>query len=142
MFGSVKDKLGDFTGKLTSWKGPESLDKVILQEAGKYVIQGFIKGLESEYGNVEKSLGGLTNKVSQTEFNMNPPTADFTPTGPLDSSTNAAAAQAPVAVSLAGAEIMVSIGGHEFAAVVEGITQNQIVAASRTKAASARGGRR
>lgn len=141
MFGSVKDKLGDLTGKLTSWKGPESLDKVILQDAGKYVIQGFIKGLESEYGNVEKSLGGLTNKVSQTEFNMNPPTADFTPTGPLDSSTNAAAAQ-PIVVSLAGTQMTLMMDGQAVNAYVTEVASTVVRSGSAVRSASMRAGAR
>ena len=64
MIGSVKSTLGDLTSKLTSWKGPESLDKVILKNAGQLVIKGFINGLESQYGNVRSSLGGLTNSLS------------------------------------------------------------------------------
>ncbi|MCS0601098.1 hypothetical protein NX794_07615 [Streptomyces sp. LP11] len=68
MFGAVKDKLGSLTDKLTSWKGPESLDKVILVNAGQLVINGFIAGLESRYDAVRKSLKGLTEDVAGTEF--------------------------------------------------------------------------
>ncbi|MEU9057833.1 hypothetical protein AB0D13_02770 [Streptomyces sp. NPDC048430] len=68
MFGDVKDTLGNLTDKLTSWKGPESLDRVLLVGAGELVINGFIKGLESRYDAVKKSLRGLTNDVADTEF--------------------------------------------------------------------------
>ncbi|WDS51734.1 tape measure protein [Streptomyces phage Triumph] len=68
MFGSVKDTLGGLTDKLTSWKGPESLDRVLLVGAGQLVINGFIKGLESRYDQVRKSLRGLTQDVASTEF--------------------------------------------------------------------------
>ncbi|AGM12117.1 tail length tape measure protein [Streptomyces phage Sujidade] len=68
MFGSVKSTLGDLTSKLTSWKGPESLDRVLLVNAGQLVIGGFIKGLESRYGAVKKSLRGLTKDVAKTQF--------------------------------------------------------------------------
>ncbi|UFD97956.1 tail length tape measure protein [Streptomyces phage Pablito] len=68
MFGSVKDKLGDLTSSLTSWKGPESLDRVLLTGAGKLVIDGFINGLESRYDAVRRSLRGLTDDVAGTEF--------------------------------------------------------------------------
>lgn len=64
MFGSVKDTLGDLTSKLTSWKGPEDLDKVILKDAGQLVIGGFINGLESQYGNVQKSLQNFTDGLA------------------------------------------------------------------------------
>ncbi|ANT41090.1 tail length tape measure protein [Streptomyces phage Nanodon] len=68
MFGSVKDTLGSLTDKLTSWKGPESLDRVLLVDAGRLVIGGFIKGLESRYAEVRKSLRGLTQDVAGTQF--------------------------------------------------------------------------
>ncbi|MEU0344243.1 hypothetical protein ABZ092_36215 [Streptomyces bobili] len=70
MFGSVKDKLGDLTSKLTDWKGPESLDRVLLVGAGQLVIDGFIKGLESRYDAVRKSLSGLTDEVGATQFDV------------------------------------------------------------------------
>lgn len=68
-FGDVKKTLNDLTGKLTSWKGPESLDKKILSPSGNMVIDGFIKGLESSYGNVRASLKGFTNSLA-TDVNL------------------------------------------------------------------------
>jgi len=65
-FGDVKNTLGNLTGKLTSWKGPESLDRVILQKSGRLVIDGFITGLESRYDNVQSSLGGLTSSLNSS----------------------------------------------------------------------------
>lgn len=70
MFGSVKSKLSSLTSKLTDWKGPESLDRVLLVGAGQLVIDGFIKGLESRYDAVRKSLSGLTDEVGRTEFDV------------------------------------------------------------------------
>ena len=63
MFGSVKSTLGDLTSKLTDWKGPLPKDKVLLYDAGRAIIQGLIKGLESQYDNVKKSLNDLTAKI-------------------------------------------------------------------------------
>lgn len=63
-FGDVKNKLGNLTGKLTSWKGPESVDKVILRQSGNWVVDGFIYGLEQRYSNVQKSLGNLTDSIA------------------------------------------------------------------------------
>ena len=70
MFNAVKGKLSDLTHKLTDWKGPESLDRVLLVGAGQLVIDGFIKGLESRYDAVRKSLKGLTEDVAGTEFDV------------------------------------------------------------------------
>lgn len=63
-FKDVKNTLGDLTGKLTSWKGPASLDKVILKSSGQLVIDGFITGLQSRYPRVQASLGDLTSGLS------------------------------------------------------------------------------
>lgn len=65
MFGSVKSTLGSLTSKLTSWKGPEPVDKVLLTPAGEMIMQGLIKGLESQYGAVKSSLQGLTEDLTK-----------------------------------------------------------------------------
>lgn len=75
MFGKVKGKLGDLTGKLTSWKGPESFDKIVLKQSGRWVIEGFIVGLESQYGAVQDSLGGLTSDLANGMAVDLPPTS-------------------------------------------------------------------
>lgn len=63
-FGTVKDTLGNLTGKLFSWKGPPGKDKILLRDAGKLVIGGFVDGMESQYGAVRASLGGLTSDIA------------------------------------------------------------------------------
>ena len=65
MFGSVKSTLGNLTSKLTSWKGPEPVDKVLLTPAGEMIMQGLINGLESQYGAVKSSLQGLTEDLTK-----------------------------------------------------------------------------
>lgn len=66
MFGAVKSALGDLTSKLTSWKGPESLDRVLLVKSGQLIIDGFVTGLESRYATVRRSLAGLSAQVAGT----------------------------------------------------------------------------
>lgn len=63
-FGDVKDTLGNLTKKLTSWKGPESVDKKILFGAGRFVIGGFVEGLQSSFGDVQNTLGSLTASLA------------------------------------------------------------------------------
>lgn len=65
MFGSVKSTLSSLTSKLTSWKGPEPVDKVLLTPAGEMIMQGLINGLESQYGAVKSSLQGLTEDLTK-----------------------------------------------------------------------------
>ncbi|MET9861958.1 hypothetical protein ABZY93_22075 [Streptomyces smyrnaeus] len=66
MFNKVKDKLRSLTDSLPDWKGPRTLDRVILVDAGQLVMDGFIRGLESRYDAVRDSLKGLTDDVSGT----------------------------------------------------------------------------
>lgn len=63
MFGSVKGALGDLTGSLTSWKGPEDLDKRILTPAGRMVMAGFRRGIDLETPAVKSQLQGLTGAL-------------------------------------------------------------------------------
>jgi phage-related protein len=63
-FQKVKDTLGRLTSMLPDWKGPSSLDKIILFGNGQLVITGFIKGLESKYDAVESSLHSFTGRLS------------------------------------------------------------------------------
>lgn len=65
-FGDVKDTLQGLTKKLTDWKGPESLDRVLLFNAGQLVIQSLVNGFESQYDVVRKSLQGLTTEIGNT----------------------------------------------------------------------------
>jgi hypothetical protein len=93
-FAAVKSKLGSLTGKLTSWKGPESLDKVILKKSGQLVINGFITGLESQYPKVQSTLGGLTGSLANSvsvpagaRLDVSNRIASGTGSGPLDERT-------------------------------------------------------
>lgn len=63
-FRAVKAKLAELTSLLPSWKGPASLDRVILFNSGALVIDGFIRGIDSQQGNVRSSLQGLTSDLS------------------------------------------------------------------------------
>lgn len=67
-FDDVKGTLGSLTSKLTDWKGPESLDRVLLVGAGQLIIDGLITGLESRYDAVRKSLSGLTTDIASTQI--------------------------------------------------------------------------
>lgn len=67
-FSDVKNTLGDLTSKLTSWKGPEDLDRRLLTPAGRMIIDGLIRGLESRYAAVRSSLQGLTSDIASTDM--------------------------------------------------------------------------
>lgn len=67
-FNKVKSVLGKLTNLLPAWKGPAERDRMILRDAGQLVIDGFRRGLESRYGDVRRSLHGLTRDVAATRF--------------------------------------------------------------------------
>lgn len=61
MFGSVKSTLGDLTSSLTSWKGPEDVDKRILSPAGRLVIKGFQDGIDDQLPALRAQLRDVTS---------------------------------------------------------------------------------
>lgn len=61
--GGVKSLLGTLTSKLTSWKGPPSLDMRILRPSGQMVLQGFMDGLNDMTPSVERTLRSLTGRI-------------------------------------------------------------------------------
>lgn len=103
-FGDVKSTLGDLTKKLTSWKGPESLDRVLLKGSGQLVIGGFISGLESMYGNVHRSLGGLTNSIGVSPVTS--PTSGMGSLSALDTAPRASSGGSSVTMKVDMSGIM------------------------------------
>jgi phage-related protein len=63
MVGSVKSKLGEITGKLTSWKGPPSKDAKILTPAGRLLIEGFIRGINDSTAKLRSRLESITKAL-------------------------------------------------------------------------------
>ena len=59
----VKDVLNGLTSSLTSWKGPESLDKRLLTPAGELLIQGFQRGISNQIPLLRGQLQGLTGEL-------------------------------------------------------------------------------
>lgn len=57
---SVTNWFSRATSSIPKLKGPENVDKALLIASGRWVIQGFQKGLESQYGSVRASLKNLT----------------------------------------------------------------------------------
>lgn len=64
MWNGVAGFFQDLTAKIPTWKGPVDKDKTLLTNAGQLIMGGFLGGLESQYGAVQKSLGGFTNGLS------------------------------------------------------------------------------
>ncbi|MFE7273045.1 hypothetical protein [Streptomyces sp. NPDC057623] len=64
MFGSVRSTLGDLTSRLSSWKGPENVDKRILRPAGRLVLGGFMDGIDDLTPALRSQLEGLTGRMA------------------------------------------------------------------------------
>ncbi|MFJ5259085.1 hypothetical protein ACIQAC_01240 [Streptomyces sp. NPDC088387] len=62
-FGDVKTTLGNLTSSLTSWKGPEDVDKRILTPAGRMVLAGFQRGIDLQTPALRAQLQGLTGAL-------------------------------------------------------------------------------
>lgn len=60
---SVQGVLSSLTSSLTSWKGPESLDKRILTPAGRFVIEGFQRGITDQLPALRAQLQGVTGEL-------------------------------------------------------------------------------
>lgn len=63
-FSAVGDFLGGIADASGAIKGPPAYDKVVLVRNGQLMMQGFRKGLQDEWTNTEKWLGGLTSDIS------------------------------------------------------------------------------
>lgn len=74
-FGDVRSVLGDLTGSLTSWKGPEDLDKRLLTPAGRLLISGFQRGIDLQTPSLRSQLRGLTETLPTTAASAIPASA-------------------------------------------------------------------
>lgn len=62
-----------FLGIITANKGPESVDRVLLFDAGQLIIQGLINGMNAKKTLLAKTLQGVTDQISSmTTDAMNP----------------------------------------------------------------------
>lgn len=62
-FGRVEDTLSDLTALLPDWKGPAEVDRQILRESGRLIIQGLQLGMDDERANVRRLLEGITGEI-------------------------------------------------------------------------------
>lgn len=65
-FASVRSALGELTSMLPEWKGPASLDRVILKKPAELIMTGFIDSMEAKYADAKKSLQTFTNTLQPT----------------------------------------------------------------------------
>jgi TP901 family phage tail tape measure protein len=63
MIGNLTSKLREITNLIPKNKGPERVDKVLLQENGELIMQSLINGLASKTPALTAKLGGLTKMI-------------------------------------------------------------------------------
>lgn len=64
MIGKVKDKLGELTNLVPSWKGPARRDAKLLRPAGELIIGGLVKGMDRQTPKVKAYLQALSSDIS------------------------------------------------------------------------------
>nr|WP_237535790.1 phage tail tape measure protein [Streptomyces sp. SID3343] len=60
MFNDVKSTLSNLTDMLPDWKGPPATDAKLLTANGRLVMQGFMRGIDSQTPALRAQLGELT----------------------------------------------------------------------------------
>lgn len=56
--------LTSVTDMIPEWKGPPEKDKNLLRGNGRLIMQSLTKGISDEEGNLERTLGGVTNTIA------------------------------------------------------------------------------
>lgn len=56
--------LTSVTNMIPEWKGPPERDKNLLRGNGRLIMQSLTKGISDEEGNLEQTLGGVTNTIA------------------------------------------------------------------------------
>lgn len=62
-FDEVRNTLGDLTSMLPDWKGPADVDRRILRDSGRMVMEGFQQGIEDQRGSIERALRDITDSI-------------------------------------------------------------------------------
>jgi phage-related protein len=70
MWDSIQSKFSELTSSIPDWKGPESTDKNLLYQEGRWIIGSLEDGMDDEIPAVESTLRGLTNDIG---LSMAPP---------------------------------------------------------------------
>jgi hypothetical protein len=63
-FAVIRATLAALTSLIPSWKGPYSVDRKLLTPNGAVIMQSLVDGLNSGYGDVQKTLGGMTTDIA------------------------------------------------------------------------------
>lgn len=64
----VKKKVSGFAAWIAAHKGPIDYDRVLLEPAGKAIMQGLMNGIESQRGNLKRQLNVLSSDIAGNTF--------------------------------------------------------------------------
>ena len=65
---AVKKKVSGFAGWIAAHKGPIEYDRVLLEPAGKAIMDGLMNGIESKRGKLKTQLRSLSNDIATNTF--------------------------------------------------------------------------
>lgn len=65
---AVKKKVSGFAGWIAAHKGPIEYDRVLLEPAGKAIMDGLMNGIESKRGKLKTQLRSLSNEIATNTF--------------------------------------------------------------------------
>lgn len=113
-FGWVKDKLGQLTNWITSWKGPPARDKILLSGNGRLIMSGLLAGLRDGEPQIRDYLSGLTTSLP------------LTVSGSVTALHGSTAGSSPVPVFAASPAESIGGGGH--AGIADAVTAGVLAA--------------
>lgn len=80
-FGAIQDELSGLKDKIVGWKGPPNVDKVLLTNNGKLLMQGLERGIDSGAQRVKSKLRKLQTDIRKSIAGTTaPPVELVTPT--------------------------------------------------------------
>lgn len=65
MIGSLKSKFGEITDMIPDLKGPKRVDMKLLEPAGRHLMIGLDKGIDTGWRNTSKNLRGITSQIGE-----------------------------------------------------------------------------
>lgn len=81
MFNRLRDTLGSVTRVIPSWKGPPSVDRKLLTDNGRLIMQSLIRGFEDQLPKVQAALSMVTNHMISTTGAAMSPAIQYLPNG-------------------------------------------------------------
>jgi len=69
----LRETLHSITNLIPDWKGPEDVDRKLLEPAGRAIMAGLINGIDDGTGPLRRKLMGITDMIGGTTAMMGAP---------------------------------------------------------------------